>query len=376
MTVSASAMTAAQLEVVQPGSRGSFRRRVMEAMSSLVPSPGAFFCFGTDDMRAYGDSSRVIDGQGAPVARASRTMKLTTAFGFELKSVVNMHRRAYLAEELYPEEERRKLPYFRDNSEASAFTQALLVFLHEGGVLFGLAGLERRATAAPFTHEDAAALEELAPFVLTASRSQNNYDELTREAASLRVLGKMSGSLYVVDRDTKTILWAANRQRGISWEDDVLAVESRLVDAAEAMYAAKTKGDALPTPPALPIGSLVSVARLENEPVFKASRCLVVRLEPTQEASPQALEGLSKREREIARLLIAGYSGVNVAAICALSENTVRTYVRRLYTKLDVSNRADLVRALVSPAVGEAHSSSAIAPPPDSALVFGEDILD
>ena len=62
------------------------------------------------------------------------------------------------------------------------------------------------------------------------------------------------------------------------------------------------------------------------------------------------LEGLSRREREIARLLVAGYSGVNVAAIAGLSENTVRTYVRRLYHKLDVNNRADLVRKLVSPA--------------------------
>jgi hypothetical protein len=51
----------------------------------------------------------------------------------------------------------------------------------------------------------------------------------------------------------------------------------------------------------------------------------------------------------MARLLVAGYSGVNIAAIVGLSENTVRTYFRRLYAKLDVSNRADLVRKLVSP---------------------------
>jgi DNA-binding CsgD family transcriptional regulator len=90
------------------------------------------------------------------------------------------------------------------------------------------------------------------------------------------------------------------------------------------------------------------------------------------------MEGLSKRERAIARLLVAGYSGVNVAAIAGLSENTVRTYVRRLYTKLGANNRADLVRKLVTPedVASTASLSSQIAPPPDSSLVHGDDTLD
>jgi DNA-binding NarL/FixJ family response regulator len=57
---------------------------------------------------------------------------------------------------------------------------------------------------------------------------------------------------------------------------------------------------------------------------------------------------LSAREREIARLLIDGYAALNVAAVLELSENTVRTYVRRLYKKLNVSNRADLVCRLLT----------------------------
>ena len=86
------------------------------------------------------------------------------------------------------------------------------------------------------------------------------------------------------------------------------------------------------------------------------------------------MEGLSRREREIARLLVAGYSGVNVAAISGLSENTVRTYVRRLYGKLNVQNRADLVRKLMAPE--EKPQSSSLSPVPDSSLADGDDTLD
>jgi hypothetical protein len=54
----------------------------------------------------------------------------------------------------------------------------------------------------------------------------------------------------------------------------------------------------------------------------------------------------------------------------------VRTYVRRLYQKLGVANRADLVRKLMSPAESKSAPSSVIAPPPDSSLVDGDDTLD
>ena len=57
---------------------------------------------------------------------------------------------------------------------------------------------------------------------------------------------------------------------------------------------------------------------------------------------------LSTREREIAQLLVEGYAALNAAAILELSEHTVRTYVRRLYKKLNVNNRADLVCRLIT----------------------------
>ena len=116
---------------------------------------------------------------------------------------------------------------------------------------------------------------------------------------------------------------------------------------------------------------MVGVAKIDGDPVFGGAKCAVIRVE--QQDKPQPIEGLSKREREIARLLVAGYSGVNVAAISGLSENTVRTYVRRLYQKLGVANRADLVRKLMSPEPKSQAPSSILAPAPDSALIYGDD---
>jgi DNA-binding CsgD family transcriptional regulator len=366
-------LEAAQLQVILPGSQSSFRRRVVDALRDVVPSPGGFCFFGKDDARAYTDSTRVVDGARRPVGGAAGT-RLSEAFGFNPPSVVAGVRRAFFSAELWPDSERAHLPYFQECSIHDGFVSALLLFLHEGGVLFGLAGLERRANDPPFDEGDKLLLERLAPFLVAGARAQLQYHELAREAAALRALGHVSGVVYVIDRDRKCVVFAADRERGVDWDEDVTPIQELLVDAAEQSLAARARGDALPTPPRLPSGTVVSVVRIDGDPVFGGMRCAAVRVQAPQRQA--ALEGLSKRERDIARLLIAGYSGVNVAAISGLSENTVRTYVRRLYSKLAVNNRADLVRKLVSPEPSAPSPSTPLVPPPDSSLVEGDDTLD
>ena len=365
------------LQLVQTGSRLGFRRRVLDVLQREVPADGAFFCLGRDDARAYADSVRVLDGISRDIAVADRTLSL--AFGFDPKSVVQSPRRVYLASELYPRAIRDALPYFANNSVPDGLSDALLVFLHEGGVLFGVAGLERRSGGATFDTFDVERVEELTPYLMAGLRMQISYEELSREAAALRTLAKVTGTIYVVDRDRKRVVWAANRTEGIDWNRDVLAAEDQIILAAEELLAASARGEALPTPPQLPTGIVHAVAKLDADPVFGASRYAVLRVEAMKENNePAKMEGLSKREREIARLLVAGYSGVNVAAIAGLSENTVRTYVRRLYAKLAVSNRADLVRKLIAPEpqARTSNAPAAIPPTPDSSLVYGDDTLD
>jgi DNA-binding CsgD family transcriptional regulator len=317
----------------------------------------------------------MVDGSVHPLKEMDG-VRLSQAFGFVSTDLCATTRRAYLATELYPDAERLELPYFKNHSKPDRLSHALLVFLHEGGVLFGVCGLERRMEDGPFGAADAKTAEALAAFIVAGARAQIAYDELAREASALRALGRGSGALFVVDRDARKVVWAADREHGIDWAEDVAPVEDALVNAAQKLIDAGARGEALPTPPRLPKGTVTQVAKIDDDPVFGVARVAVVRVEPLGEKA-KAMDALSRREREIARLLVAGYSGVNVAAIAGLSENTVRTYVRRLYQKLSVSNRADLVRKLMAPEpkVATGPVSSHIAPP-DSSLIGGDDTLD
>jgi LuxR family transcriptional regulator, maltose regulon positive regulatory protein len=56
------------------------------------------------------------------------------------------------------------------------------------------------------------------------------------------------------------------------------------------------------------------------------------------------VEPLSRREREILRLLATDLSGPEIARELVVSLNTVRTHTRNVYAKLGVSSRRAAVR--------------------------------
>lgn len=57
--------------------------------------------------------------------------------------------------------------------------------------------------------------------------------------------------------------------------------------------------------------------------------------------------GLSPREREIARLVAAGYTNGEIAQALGISAWTVATHLRRVFGKLNVRSRAHMVAELI-----------------------------
>lgn len=66
--------------------------------------------------------------------------------------------------------------------------------------------------------------------------------------------------------------------------------------------------------------------------------------EPTRSQTQEAETGLSPRELEVLRLVALGYTNKQAADEMGLSIKTVETYRSRLMSKLEVNNRAELVR--------------------------------
>jgi len=76
---------------------------------------------------------------------------------------------------------------------------------------------------------------------------------------------------------------------------------------------------------------------------------VVSRVGQEADARPRRTNELSRREAEVAELAIRGYSVANIAARLALKEQTIKTFLKRVYNKLQVRNRAELCYELLSP---------------------------
>ncbi|HEX8474401.1 MAG TPA: helix-turn-helix transcriptional regulator [Pyrinomonadaceae bacterium] len=73
-------------------------------------------------------------------------------------------------------------------------------------------------------------------------------------------------------------------------------------------------------------------------------RCLLVRL-PPEGARVHVV--LSPREQEIVRMVAEGYPNKTIAAVLDISSWTVCTHLRRVFAKLNVSSRAQMVARLL-----------------------------
>ena len=52
---------------------------------------------------------------------------------------------------------------------------------------------------------------------------------------------------------------------------------------------------------------------------------------------------LSDRERDVLELVLLGYSTPRIAQRLVVSENTVKTHLRHIYTKLEIGSRQELM---------------------------------
>jgi len=110
------------------------------------------------------------------------------------------------------------------------------------------------------------------------------------------------------------------------------------------------------TPPPELIAGVRTIAAGESLLAPAVTRQLIGRyadrVRPTESAAP--LAALTGREREVLTLIAAGLSNAEIAAELVISHETVKTYVSRILTKLDLRDRVQAVvlayrTGLVSP---------------------------
>lgn len=81
-------------------------------------------------------------------------------------------------------------------------------------------------------------------------------------------------------------------------------------------------------------------------PILHETLCKVMSLHNARSSFATRLAELSPREKEITRWLQTGKSNSEIASISGLSENTVKHHLTRIFSKLDVDSRSQLISRL------------------------------
>lgn len=162
--------------------------------------------------------------------------------------------------------------------------------------------------------------------------------EHDRRDLVLRALRSVTDACCVIDLDHRVIRWTYDLRDGEPCARDIRGDPDGFI-ARVVQFHAEAAAGALGYA-AVGRTTVVRTVDLGRPAAFDGAPCLAVALsyidgEPIR---------LSARERQIAQLLASGYTTINAAAILSLRENTIRTYVRRLYRKLEISSRAELTR--------------------------------
>jgi DNA-binding NarL/FixJ family response regulator len=84
----------------------------------------------------------------------------------------------------------------------------------------------------------------------------------------------------------------------------------------------------------------------------------LIQARPLRVVNPEGLNLLSKREEEVMRLVAEGLGNREISELLALSEHTVKNYLFRIFDKLGISNRVELVLYAVSDPKGNSLASS------------------
>jgi DNA-binding CsgD family transcriptional regulator len=205
--------------------------------------------------------------------------------------------------------------------------------------------LERSEKEACFSAEERARVEHLGALLASAVVAQVSFMDAECELAAVRSIGSGLMTYLVFDRAKRMVVWGSQHGRPLSWTRDVEPCESSMVLSAERLLG-HTDDDVLPTPTPVPVGMLVAANPILTDAPFGRD-CAVMGFRHILEGQG-AIMNLSDQERMVARMLVRGYQPLNIAAQTGISEHTVRTYVRRMYKKLGVSSRADLVRLLLT----------------------------
>lgn len=223
--------------------------------------------------------------------------------------------------------------------------------------------LHRSAAQGPFQETEVKSLLRMSPHLSAAVALAHNVASYSAEAA-FKTFSLGGKAVVMLDRfgDVLRMTDAADQL----FDDDLYIRDKRIVSACRlstarlehAINQACTRPDEYLARPVLltrrtstPIVAHISPARGIAKDIFSSCQTYVILIDPYQRSIPaegtlQELFGLTRTEAALATRLSRGESLRDIASAMTISYETARTHLRRIFSKTDLNDQADLIAFL------------------------------
>ncbi len=253
-------------------------------------------------------------------------------------------------------------PYYQENLRSFGLKWFVALRI-EGFAREWTLSLHRSATEGPFQEAEIERLLRLAPDLSSAVALSLDVASCASDAAfeAFSLGGK---AVVMLDRfgGVIRVTGAADRL----FDDDLRIRSNRIFSTCrqsmarleQAIHRACTQPEECMNSPVLlrrpnstPIVAHVSPAHGIAKDVFSSCQTYVILVDPYQRSTPaegtlQALFGLTRTEEVLATRLSHGQSLRDIATTMAISYETARTHIRRIFSKIGVNDQADLIAFL------------------------------
>lgn len=218
------------------------------------------------------------------------------------------------------------------------------------GTVFGTINFARSEHQAPFATSDLAAAGTIAEHLSLAIERARRFDECaTKTVVYENALDRLPQGMVIADLDGRIVYRNRAALRDcVRPSVDGRTVEADPVSQAIAVVSSQFRSD----------GKRVSVQKIDhgrNRLLLKTFRLadradstvtLIFSLNEQTDHRLPNLSILTEREQEIAQLVSEGLTTKQIASRAFISDNTVKQHLKRIFTKTDVSNRAELVQLI------------------------------
>jgi len=251
-------------------------------------------------------------------------------------------RKATLVCDIMPQKELETTEFFNDFLMADGLHHGINVYAYDGDLNIGDLRIWRSRHRPEFGEKEAFLLDTILPYFCNALRNARNLAQTCKKSEIWEKLFELSGMALFLFDDSGRLVHRNGRSRDIEERLPTSQYVSFLamVRSLASMDLSKTQWGPF-------FLSVMDVCPPDENRYYRA--VIAETSTPVQLDRPLLITrfGLSQREADICLLLCKGLTDREIGRVLEIAFATIRTHLKRIFRKLDVSNRSELIFSLL-----------------------------